>query len=277
MFDGRFANNGWLQELPKPLTKLTWDNAALMSPKTAKELGISYVRRRRHMSVRRAASTDATSWRLVELTYRGRKIKAPVWMQPGHADDAITLHLGHGRQHAGHVAEGVGFNAYALRTADAPWFAGGLEAQLLSGMTHSLACTQMHQNMEERRYDPRPLGPVQNEPTLAQAATEPTTEAEQKQEKPDRRLIPLTFYTEGQKEFPDLAGRQHAGRVRRRFQCLRACVPGTPCGSTAAWKPASCREGAHAGLHSDAHNMEEQRPIRTTGALPRAIRASPTI
>ena len=128
LFDGRFANNGWLQELPKPVTKLTWDNAALMSPKTAEKLGITYV----HGSSSRFSSTGGEHGHalvdVVELSYRGRTVKAPVWIQPGHADDAITLHLGHGRQHAGQVANGVGFNAYALRTKDAPWFDSGLEA-----------------------------------------------------------------------------------------------------------------------------------------------------
>src|SRR5260370_4300614 len=68
IFDGRFANNGWLQELPRPLTTLTWDNAAFVSPRTAERLGLQ--------------NED-----LVELNYRGRKVKAPVWMVPGHADE----------------------------------------------------------------------------------------------------------------------------------------------------------------------------------------------
>ena len=133
------------------MTKLTWDNAALMSPKTAEKLGISYV----HGSSARFSSTGGEHGQalvdVVELTYRGRRVKAPVWIQPGHADGAITVHLGHGRQHAGHVAEGVGFNAYALRTRDAPWFDSGLEVRKLPGEEHALACTQMHHNMEERR------------------------------------------------------------------------------------------------------------------------------
>ena len=121
LFDGRFANNGWLQELPKPMTKLTWDNAALMSPKTAEELGISYV----HGSSSRFSSTGGEHGQalvdVVELTYLGRTIKAPVWIQPGHADDCdhrpprLRPAACRPRRH-----DGVGFNAYALRTSGRP-------------------------------------------------------------------------------------------------------------------------------------------------------------
>ena len=130
IWDGRFANNGWLQELPKPLTKLTWDNAALLSPATAERLGL--------------ADQD-----LVELRYRDRMVPAPVWIQPGHADDSVTVHLGYGRTHAGQVGAGVGFNAYALRTSDRPWFDSGLAIRKTGGQ-YPLASTQLHHNMEDR-------------------------------------------------------------------------------------------------------------------------------
>ncbi|MBK8048252.1 MAG: TAT-variant-translocated molybdopterin oxidoreductase [Anaerolineales bacterium] len=129
-WDGRFANNGWLQELPKPLTKLTWDNAALFSPTTAAEFGL--------------ASGD-----LIELSYRNRTVQAPVWIQPGHADGAVTVHLGYGRTHAGQVGTGAGFDAYALRTADAPWFGGELAVRKV-GEGYALASTQLHHSMEGR-------------------------------------------------------------------------------------------------------------------------------
>ena len=102
--DGRFANNGWLQELPKPLTKITWDNAALVAPATAKRY-------------------DLENEQIVELEIGGRSVSAPVWIQPGQADGSVTVHLGAGRERAGRVGNGVGFNAFALRTSDAPWFA----------------------------------------------------------------------------------------------------------------------------------------------------------
>jgi MoCo/4Fe-4S cofactor protein with predicted Tat translocation signal len=143
IFDGRFANNGWLQELPKPLTKLTWDNAALVSPKTAQRLGLSYqigARGGEHGRV----FTD-----LIELRYEGRTLRAPAWIIPGHADECVTLHLGYGRTRAGKVGNGTGFNAYAIRTANAPNYGAGAEIRKI-GTQYMLACTQFHHNMEGR-------------------------------------------------------------------------------------------------------------------------------
>jgi molybdopterin-containing oxidoreductase family iron-sulfur binding subunit len=136
--DGRFANNGWLQELPRPLTKLTWDNAALMSPRTAESLEVT---------IEQTSLGSYTD--VVELRYRGRSVKAPAWIVPGHPDGTVTVHLGYGRTRAGRVGTGVGFNAYALRTSDAPWFGGGLEVKK-TGERHLLACTQDHWSMEGR-------------------------------------------------------------------------------------------------------------------------------
>jgi MoCo/4Fe-4S cofactor protein with predicted Tat translocation signal len=130
VFDGRFANNGWLQELPKAITKLTWDNAALVSPATAERLGL--------------ANED-----VVELTYAGRSLRAPVWISPGHARDSVTVHLGSGRTRAGRVGTGAGFNAYALRSAATPWFGTGLELRK-TGARYPLASTQHHHSMEGR-------------------------------------------------------------------------------------------------------------------------------
>lgn len=130
IWDGRFANNGWLQELPKPLTKLTWENAVLISPVTATTLGL--------------VNGDR-----VELAYGGRTIEAPIWLQPGHSEDGVTVHLGYGRTHAGKVGNGAGFNAYALRTADAPWLGAGLNLRKVSS-GYQLASTQVHHSMEGR-------------------------------------------------------------------------------------------------------------------------------
>jgi len=130
IFDGRFANNAWLQELPRPLTTLTWDNAAFVSPRTAERLGLQ--------------NED-----LVELKYRGHRVKAPVWIVPGHADESVTVHLGYGRTRAGRVGNGVGFNAYALRTSDTPSFGSGLEI-VKTGSKYPLAPTQNAHLMEGR-------------------------------------------------------------------------------------------------------------------------------
>ena len=130
IWDGRFANNAWLQELPKPLTKLTWDNAALVSPATAARLGVA-------------------NDEVVELRSGGGAVRAPVWVMPGHANDSVTVHLGYGRRRAGNVGTGVGFDAYAMRTSDAPWFDSGLQVRR-TGARHTLASTQQHFSMENR-------------------------------------------------------------------------------------------------------------------------------
>ena len=130
IWDGRFANNGWLQELPKPLSKLTWDNAALMSPATAQRRGL------RNEDV-------------VELRYQGRSVRAPVWLLPGQADDTVTVHLGYGRWRTGRVGRDAGFNAYILQTPMAPWGDVGLELSK-TGERYPLATTQHHHSMEGR-------------------------------------------------------------------------------------------------------------------------------
>ncbi|MDX6693273.1 MAG: hypothetical protein QOF02_876 [Blastocatellia bacterium] len=142
IYDGRFANNGWMQELPKPLTKLTWDNAALVSPATAKRLGLSKNIGWHGGNV----FADA-----VTLEYGGRTVSkpVPVWVQPGHPDDVITVHLGYGRALAGRVGSNLGFNAYEIRAADTPWF--GVNAKVTpTGAQVELAATQLHFNMENR-------------------------------------------------------------------------------------------------------------------------------
>jgi molybdopterin-containing oxidoreductase family iron-sulfur binding subunit len=145
--DGRFANNGWLQELPKPITTLTWDNTALMSPATARELGVdlgSYA----HGGEHGGYHPD-----VVELRLGDTAVRAPIWIMPGHADKSITVSLGYGREFAGRVGgtpnHKVGFNAYALRTSERPWFAPGLRVQK-TGDRYRVACTQQHHLMENR-------------------------------------------------------------------------------------------------------------------------------
>jgi molybdopterin-containing oxidoreductase family iron-sulfur binding subunit len=138
LLDGRFANNGWLQELPKALTRLTWDNAAIVSPATARTLGVSLTPSSRGMY------TD-----VVELRYRGAMVHAPVFILPGQPDDTVTVHLGYGRKRAGRVGTGTGFNAYKLRFADAPWSGQGLEVRK-TGDKYTLAGTQDHWSMEGR-------------------------------------------------------------------------------------------------------------------------------
>ena len=131
VWDGRFCNNGWLQETPKPITKLMWDNAALLSPRLAERLGV------RNEDV-------------VELTFQGRSVHAPVWITPGQAENSVTLHLGYGRTAAGSVGSGQGVNAYALRTSDAMGFGSGLEIKKVPDVKWELANAQNHHSMEGR-------------------------------------------------------------------------------------------------------------------------------
>ena len=129
LWDGSFANNGWLQEMPKPQNKMTWDNAIWISPKTSQQKNVNI-------------------GDMAELTYQGRKIQGPIWIMPGHADNCATIHLGNGRTAAGHVGNEVGFNAYLVRTSTAPWNDSGLELNKVSGK-HEFATTQHTQTMEE--------------------------------------------------------------------------------------------------------------------------------
>jgi MoCo/4Fe-4S cofactor protein with predicted Tat translocation signal len=133
IFDGRFANNGWLQELPKPNTRLTWDNAAMVSPATAQSTGL-----------------EAGDY--VKLQLAGRETKAGVVIVPGHAEDSITLHLGYGRRRSGHVGTGPGFNANFVRTSATPCIATGLKVEK-TGDKYYFAVTQ-HQYIIDQEGHP---------------------------------------------------------------------------------------------------------------------------
>jgi molybdopterin-containing oxidoreductase family iron-sulfur binding subunit len=130
VYDGRFANNAWLQELPKGLTKLTWDNAALISPGTAVRLNL-------------------ISGDVVELRQGARTLRIPVWLAPGTAPDTLTLTLGYGRTRAGRAGNGNGFDVNVLRTLAAPDILSGVELTK-TGDTYPLASTQDHWSLEGR-------------------------------------------------------------------------------------------------------------------------------
>ncbi|WP_114943268.1 TAT-variant-translocated molybdopterin oxidoreductase [Microvirga calopogonii] len=129
VWDGSYANNGWLQELPKPLTKQVWGNAALIGPETATVFGLT--------------SGDA-----IDLTVEGRVIRVPVWVMPGHAPGAVTLTLGHGRRHAGRIGNGIGFDAYAVRPSRRPWIASGEIRK--TGERMPVISTQQHHSLQGR-------------------------------------------------------------------------------------------------------------------------------
>jgi len=150
IYDGQFSNNGWLQELPKPMTKLTWDNAILIGPAMAQRLNI--------------AIED-----VVELGLDGKKVTGPVWIQAGHPDNSVTVTLGYGRKRAGRVGTAQGFDAYALRTTAAPWIATGVTVRK-TGDTYKLASTQGMQSMDTPDGGHRPLV---RETTLAEYRKDP--------------------------------------------------------------------------------------------------------
>jgi len=141
IYDGQFANNGWLQELPKPMSKLTWDNAVLIGPKMADREGIK--------------TMDVVT---LQLGGRldGRKITGPVWIQAGHPDHSVTVHLGYGRRKAGRAGTGTGFDSYALRTTNALWIATGGKLTK-TGDHYQLASTQGYQTMDTGDGETRPL------------------------------------------------------------------------------------------------------------------------
>jgi molybdopterin-containing oxidoreductase family iron-sulfur binding subunit len=153
VYDGRFANNPWLQELPKPITKLTWDNALYLSAATAEKL-------------------DLRDGDVVEVKRQDRSLRLPALVVPGHADDAFTASLGFGRRGAEAIARDVGADLYALRTTDAAWFAADVSVRKLAGLHHALARNQQHFSTEER--------PIALFATLAEWRAHPDFTAEER-------------------------------------------------------------------------------------------------
>jgi molybdopterin-containing oxidoreductase family iron-sulfur binding subunit len=135
VWDGRFANNGWLQELPDALTKVTWDNALLISPATAREL-------------------DIDDGEIVVIEAGGASVEAPTFVLPGQAGSSVTLALGYGRSAAGQVGNAVGVNAYVLRTSKAPHIVSGAKLRG-TGRSYRLATTQDHFAIDTIGFDER--------------------------------------------------------------------------------------------------------------------------
>jgi len=173
--DGRFANNGWLQELPKPVTKLTWDNAAMVSPKTAQTLGLT------HKVASRGGEHGQIISNVIDIQLSYSKVTAAAWILPGQADGVVVLPLGYGRKKAGYTGTNKGFDAYVVRTSDALWSAGGGKISKTAS-TYSLACTQYHFNMEGRK--------ILSTATLEEYKKNPAfpREGDEKLEHPDESL-----------------------------------------------------------------------------------------
>ena len=150
IYDGRFANNGWLQELPRPLTKVTWDNVAIVSPNSAQALtgatsNDGAIKGREHY----VSTVDL-------VDQQGSTLHVPIWIMPGQPDGVVTVHLGYGRRAYGYFGNAtqdpiVGFNAYQIRTSYAPWFTTGIQLRPTPGQ-HLLATTQLHFNLEDPNF-----------------------------------------------------------------------------------------------------------------------------
>jgi molybdopterin-containing oxidoreductase family iron-sulfur binding subunit len=161
MFDGRYANNTWLQELPDPVTKLVWDNAAILSPATAAQLGVK--------------DKD-----VVTIAVGGRSVTAGVWTVPGQADNSVALTLGWGRKKAGRIGNGKGFDFYPLRGSEALGFASGATVTAAGGEPYFFAQTQENNSTEDR--------PIAHEATYADYKTNPNFP---QNDMPPPRSLPL--------------------------------------------------------------------------------------
>jgi MoCo/4Fe-4S cofactor protein with predicted Tat translocation signal len=173
--DGRYNNNGWLQEMPDPVTKMVWDNAVLLSRKTAQELGVE------NGDVVEVKLADRTVTSSIERTITG-----PIWVQPGMADYSLGLALGYGREKSGRVGNGTGFKAYPLFTSANGYIAVGATIRK-TGATYTIACTQDHWSMEGR--------PIIREANLQQFHDHPNFAAKMDAEKPpiEASLYPNPF------------------------------------------------------------------------------------
>jgi len=148
--DGRFANNGWLQECPEPITRIAWDNAILVSPRLGKELGIepggSFIEFARKNAANFELGKEIAP--IAELIVGGRKVRGPLHIQPGLANYTVVVALGYGRTASGRVGTGVGFSAYPIRSGTEAFATGA--TLTLTGDTMRLANTQEHWSMEGR-------------------------------------------------------------------------------------------------------------------------------
>jgi molybdopterin-containing oxidoreductase family iron-sulfur binding subunit len=180
-YDGRFANNAWLQEAPDPITKVTWDNVALVSPATARKLNLEL-------------------GDVISIERGGLKVEGPVLIQPGQADDSITVSLGYGRTRVGRVGEGTGFNAYAIRTTDSLGFGGGYNVAR-TGRKYPIVQTQEHHTLEEPQlagFQTPVVRPIVREGTVEHFKKEPHFAQEMVEHPPLRSIYGDYDYSRGQ-------------------------------------------------------------------------------
>jgi molybdopterin-containing oxidoreductase family iron-sulfur binding subunit len=180
-YDGRFSNNAWLQEVPDPITKLSWDNAAHVSPATAQKLGVEM-------------------GDVIAIERGGRKVQAPVMVQPGQADDSITVSLGYGREKVGRVGAGTGFNAYLIRMSDGLGFGSGYQVSK-TGEKYPLVRTQEYDLQQEPKlvdFMPAEHRPLLREGTIEHFKKQPHFAQEMVEHPPLRSLYGDYDYSKGQ-------------------------------------------------------------------------------
>ncbi len=171
--DGTYSNNGWLQELPKPQTKMTWDNVVLISPHNATAMKVE-------------------KGDLIRVTVGGKSIEGPAWILPGHAEDSVTVSFGYGRTGSGRVGNDIGYNAFAIQNASTPYVAAG--SFVKTGKTYRLANTQETQTMAGRApVRAADLAEFREHPDF------PTMEAEEKPLPKDLTLYPPIYPYNGYK------------------------------------------------------------------------------
>lgn len=177
LYDGRYANNAWMQEMPDPMTKLVWDNAALLSPGTAKKLNI-------------------VDGHILNLTVGGSTLEIAAMVQPGHADDSITIPCGYGRKEVGHVGKGTGFNAFAVRLTGGLGF--GAVSISNTSKEYKLVTTQEFHSMEEPKLSSLKTAkrPIVREADVEEYRKEPEF-AKEMVEAPDDSIYGWWDYSKG--------------------------------------------------------------------------------
>ncbi len=190
IYDGRYANNGWLQETPKPFTKLTWDNAALISPATMKKFGLE-------------------DGNLIELVVGGRTTEIAAWTLPGQADDSVAVQLGYGRTVVGKVGAKTGFDVQKIRGRDALWAAAGDVRK--TNKNYKLASTQDFGHMNGRN--------LVRTATLAEFAAKKDFATA-----PDAKIIPISNYAEWPQNGEQWGMAIDLGSCIGCNACLTACV-----------------------------------------------------
>ena len=218
VYDGRFANNGWLQELPKPITKLAWDNAALISPATAFDLNLAP-----KGNLERAFEAND---KVITITVGPSKVDAAVTVVPGLADGTIVLHLGYGRTKGGNLANGTGFNAYKLRTSDAMHIATGLQNPVFTGGTYSLAHVRAYHSIDPTDHKTEEL--IRVLPIEEFAATKKLDKDEAAVNPMDRTIRESRSHCIGTQPPPSTNTRGSApttGACRSTTTCVSAAMP----------------------------------------------------